>query len=105
MNSIYYTTHLDLEYVLYCIVVEYCIIRGYRTIFTYNIGSWAGEVSHVEIGEEAEGGGSRPVDASARISPAWAEYLQHVIAVNILSTLGYKYGVATGTSDSHEKTN
>ena len=54
-------------------------VHDKRKNFTYNVGSWAGEVSHVEIGEEAEGGGSRPVDASARISPAGAEYLEHVI--------------------------
>ena len=46
-------------------------------MFTHNVGSRAGEVGHVEVGEEAEGGGSRPVDASARISPAGAEYLEY----------------------------
>lgn len=66
--------------------------------FTYNVGSWAGEVSHVEIGEEAEGGGSRPVDASARISPAGAEYLEHVICeyfVDILLSLDNNNGISS----------
>ena len=58
-------------------------IWNQRKIFTHNVGSWAGKVSHVEVGEEAEGGGSRPVDAPARISPAGAEYLKHFILINI----------------------
>ena len=57
-------------------------IWNQKKIFTHNVGSWAGEVSHVEVGEEAEGGGSRPVDAPARVSPAGAEYLKHVIITN-----------------------